>query len=385
MKTSFSFHQFLLAGITLALLAVFLPQGMARAQAYKEEGLSDDRFTDQTLSSTECARWDKYCVGWAVGGSANGYGVILRTDDGGATWTRQGQAGEIPDFAPVGVSAVDAQNAWVVGEKVILHTRDGGLTWKQEKLPDDLPQDFGLFQVKALDIHTAFAVGSQSVLLRTRIGACPKGGSPWIRMRTAPNMPLIQFSDVDAVDANHVWAVGGLESGINPRCGLAIAFFNGVQWKPQLIAHSTGDTRSSFIGVSAVDKGTAWAVGGADCPPYTTVDGGKTWRPIGTILCPGEFDTNRVVGVTRKLIWVVADNGIFRTNDGGATWESTGGCFGGNYCYAISAAGNRYAWASSLGQRPPGDLYRWVSGQWESQLAPAVASITAISFVGARR
>jgi photosystem II stability/assembly factor-like uncharacterized protein len=385
MKMSFRFHHSLFVGIMLALLADPLPLPTACAQAQNLPGLADVPSGDQTSLSTDGARCR---VGWAVGGSADGYGVILRSDDGGVTWTRQGGPGEIPDFRPVGVSAVDAQTAWVVGDQVILHTRDGGKTWKQQKLPDGLPQDFGLFQVKALDRDTAFAVGSQSVLLQTRSGACPEGGSQWSRMRTTPNMPLILFSDVDAVDATHVWAVGGVVSGNSPRGGLAVAFYNGVRWKPQLITHITPTEQScsSFIGVSAVDRHTAWAVGGWNCPLYKTVDGGKTWASTGTVLESGLFDTNRVVGVTRNLIWVTTDNGIFRTVDGGATWVvQTGGCTGGSDCYAISAAGSRFAWASNLSGQSQGDLYRWDGQQWESQLVPADTSIEMISFVGARR
>ena len=69
-----------------------------------------------------------------------------------------------------------------------------------------------------------------------------------------------------------------------------------------------------------------------NCPLYKTVDGGKTWASTGTVLEPGLFDTNRVVGVTRNLIWVTTDNGIFRTVNGGATWVQTGGCTGGSDC-----------------------------------------------------
>jgi photosystem II stability/assembly factor-like uncharacterized protein len=204
-------------------------------------------------------------------------------------------------------------------------------------------------------------------------------------MHTASNMPQIQFSDVDALDSIHVWAVGGVQSGNSPRCGLAIAFFDGVLWRPQLITDSTnGQPCSSFIGVSVVNNLTAWAVGGVSCPPYKTVNGGKTWSPNGKPLGVG-YDTNRVVGVNRDLIWVTADNGIFRSLDGGASWEETESCPG--VCYAVSAAGTRYAWASSLNMKPPGNLYRWVlSGEkWELQQVPADSNITAVSFVGARR
>ena len=76
-------------------------------------------------------------IGWAVGDN----GIILRTTDGGATWTRQ----EMPD-PPEGfptrwlgafkktqlwrVRALNPETAWIVGSGGIAFvTRDGGTTW----------------------------------------------------------------------------------------------------------------------------------------------------------------------------------------------------------------------------------------------------------------
>jgi len=176
MKTATRVGCLIFSGLITALLAALLLTSTARAQARERAGLPDNLYADQTSLPTQSEFRDRYRVGWAVGGSADGYAVILHTDDSGVTWTRQEQAGKIPDFSAMGVSAVDALNARVVGDNVTLHTQDGGLTWKQEKLPDDLPQGFTLSQVKALDRHTAFAVGSQGVLLQTRRG-------PWSKRR----------------------------------------------------------------------------------------------------------------------------------------------------------------------------------------------------------
>src|SRR5215813_7008952 len=58
------------------------------------------------------------------------HGTILRTDDGGASWTSQ-SSGTTQDLRAV--SFVDANTGWAVGgsynssvESVILHTTDGG-------------------------------------------------------------------------------------------------------------------------------------------------------------------------------------------------------------------------------------------------------------------
>ena len=62
----------------------------------------------------------------AVGGS----GTILRTIDGGATWTPQASG---TTNLLWGVAFVDANVGWVSGfSGTILHTTDGGATWTNE-------------------------------------------------------------------------------------------------------------------------------------------------------------------------------------------------------------------------------------------------------------
>ena len=64
-------------------------------------------------------------IGFAVGYSSTGAGLILRSDDGGASWVTQGAhaSGRLKD-----VFFVDAQRGWAVGEAgTIVHTATGGL------------------------------------------------------------------------------------------------------------------------------------------------------------------------------------------------------------------------------------------------------------------
>lgn len=61
-------------------------------------------------------------TGWTVGEG----GKILRSTDGGATWTRQRDASHL--FNLIDVSFSDVSNGWTVGGEE-LHTTDGGQTW----------------------------------------------------------------------------------------------------------------------------------------------------------------------------------------------------------------------------------------------------------------
>jgi photosystem II stability/assembly factor-like uncharacterized protein len=74
--------------------------------------------------------------GWAVGvdnSTANQYGIIIHTTDGGQTWTKQGP-GYLPKF--YAVTCTDANHAWAVGNTgAIRVTSDGGATWVGQSQP----------------------------------------------------------------------------------------------------------------------------------------------------------------------------------------------------------------------------------------------------------
>ena len=154
-------------------------------------------------------------IGWAVGGPADGYGMILHTTDGGQHWERQGTSFDIPNGALNGISAVNAHEAWAVGTPdpesgyaVILHTKNGGWRWTREGPRDDL-KDLSLSAVSAVNEHIAWAVGfveqngvvTQGVILRTR-----NGGRLWERQGIG-QVPNVQLQGVYASDPFHVWVV----------------------------------------------------------------------------------------------------------------------------------------------------------------------------------
>ena len=118
-------------------------------------------------------------TGIAVSSSDDlGYpGIILRTTDGGATWTEQFANGPRQigawlglDFTGVdliSVSFSDANTGTVVGSGgTILRTTDGGVTWTKQSsgTTNDL---WGVFFT---DANTGTVVGSDGTILRTTAG-----------------------------------------------------------------------------------------------------------------------------------------------------------------------------------------------------------------------
>src|SRR5712692_5127368 len=103
-------------------------------------------------------------TGTAVGAR----GTILRTTDGGATWTPQ-MSGTTNYL--VGVSFVDANTGTAVGGRgTILRTTDGGATWT----PQTSGTTDSLSAVSCADANTCTTVGGFNTILRTT-----DGGATW--------------------------------------------------------------------------------------------------------------------------------------------------------------------------------------------------------------
>jgi hypothetical protein len=115
-------------------------------------------------------------------------------------------------------------------------------------------------------------------------------------------------------------------------------------WQPQLWG-----TTDVLRGVSAVDANTAWAVGYGAI--LKTTDGGSTWvaqLPTGNYMAMG------VVAVNKDVAWVYgADSGltnptsVYKTIDGGATWQLNYQLPSSMYCVGMAAAGTGTAWLSA--------------------------------------
>jgi photosystem II stability/assembly factor-like uncharacterized protein len=113
-------------------------------------------------------------TGWAGGG------VIMKTTDGGETWTTQVPIATVREF-----HFLSSSYGFAVGGKSILRTRDGGATWENVTPNDDRIKD--LRSVCFLDANTGWVAGrgadeqsgdvylKHSILLRTN-----DGGATWI-------------------------------------------------------------------------------------------------------------------------------------------------------------------------------------------------------------
>ncbi len=103
-----------------------------------------------------------------------GRGTILRTDNGGVTWTEVKAHDNEPPRKLNAVYFIDDKKGWAVGaEGKILITENGGKTW----IPEASGVTADLLDVIFLDNTAGFAVGDAGTIIQTK-----NGGRTWIKM-----------------------------------------------------------------------------------------------------------------------------------------------------------------------------------------------------------
>jgi poly(3-hydroxybutyrate) depolymerase len=178
------------------------------------------------------------------------FGHIRRTTNGGTTWTQQTSG--TGNFLH-GISFIDNNIGWVVGSNgTILRTTNGGTTWAAQASGTSA----WLYGVSFTDAFTGTAVGWNGTILRTT-----NGGTTW----TSQNSGTFQWlKDVHFVDSNNGIVVG---------CGGTILHTTngGQNWVPR----SSGTT-SNLYSVSFSNANNGVVVGEAGTI-LTTTNGGNSW------------------------------------------------------------------------------------------------------------
>jgi len=199
--------------------------------------------------------------GWAVGGAISisiicnpscqinitaWYNTVLRTTNGGASWTKQtnlGRRGLLKD-----IYFVDSLEGWAVGwNKTILHTTDGGASWSSQTSPVD--SDFT--GVSFTDANNGWISGygglsqnSSSSILYTE-----NGGDSWT-MHSDSITKQTYWQGIHTDIDGSVWVIG--EGG-----ALIYTEDDGATWTPQ----NSGVT-SNLNGLHFLDNKKGWVVGG---------------------------------------------------------------------------------------------------------------------------
>ena len=231
----------------------------------------------------------------AVLAATPGWSEVFKTDP------REGALADV-DF-------VDASYGWAVGFGVVLATTNGGATWTQQGVPQGTGQ---LYAVSFSDRQHGWAAG-ENVILSTA-----NGGATWTTQYTATGFT---FTSLDCVDATHVWAAGEDTDPYDGDDSLIIVHTtNGSTWSEQA-AGVTG----YLYGLDFVDETHGWIMVGSfelmEGIVLATTDGGTTWvkQHLGVFTKPFE-----VLFLDRDEGWALGYESdlLFHTTNGGSTWQS---------------------------------------------------------------
>lgn len=230
-------------------------------------------------------------VAWASGSGS----TVLRTSDGGATWSRLNVTSDKLDFRDV--DGVDAQTAYVLSigngaDSRIYKTTDAGATWTMQFKNDD--QKAFLDAMTFWDANHGLVFGD-SINGQFYILTTADGGRTWSRVPAAALPPALE------------------NEGAFAASGTNIAVFG---------------KSNAWIGTGAGSKARV----------LRTADGGRSWQVADTPLAAGpstgifsiafrDAKHGVIVGGDYRKEAEAVDN-LAMTNDGGVTWKLVKGLGG---------------------------------------------------------
>jgi cysteine-rich repeat protein len=216
-------------------------------------------------------------------------GLVLRTTDGGATWTTVYSKAEQRLYA---VDFADANTGLVVGASgLILRTTDGGATWATSSY-----SVADLKSVDFIDANTAFITGSLGVVAKSS-----NGGVGWTLISYASGATI---HSGDFIDAN---------------TGIVVSDYGHIRMTTDSGRTWTGldiGTLQHIQGIEFIDANNMYA--SVEGRFYQSADGGSTW----TTFWPGTSAYGVDFIDANNGIVVGAPGLIGKTTDGGATWTT---------------------------------------------------------------
>ena len=205
-------------------------------------------------------------------GTLYGGQALYRTTDGGQTF--EDVTGSIQGPAPAGICglfAVDEQVVYGVGsydgDATLIKTVDGGQTWTSRAMDDVM---VSIVDVYFWDEARGVVVGGSNGLQddgRAAVALTEDGGETWTRVFTSSRATEWAWKVSFPTPTTGYVSVEG-------RSGRALKTTDaGLTW-----AELTIPTGSDFQGIGFISENVGWVSGRGDT--QTTTDGGQTWSPL---------------------------------------------------------------------------------------------------------
>ncbi|MFL6228395.1 MAG: WD40/YVTN/BNR-like repeat-containing protein [Pyrinomonadaceae bacterium] len=248
-----------------------------------EDALRDVYFADADNGWLVCER-----SLYALARMEEARSYLLKTSDGGKSWSRVEVTGTDAGVVLTRVVFADANRGWALGEMGALYaTQDAGATWARQRVPTQ----HLLLGAAFLDPAQGWLVGAGATILQTS-----DGGTQW-RGASVVAEDATRLNAVSFIDARRGWAVGAHGTVLSTANG-------GRTWTRQ-----QSNTADDLSDVKFFDAAEGWAVGANGVIIHTN-DGGATWAtvPSGT-----SHPLERLSFATRGRGWAVGFGGTIIT------------------------------------------------------------------------
>ena len=270
---------------------------------------------------------------WVSGNadSIGGYGMILFSADSGETWVRQGEGSAALQDINVGdIWAVDENNVWATAStNAILRTNDGGQTWTRITFPE-ISVNTGFLAISIVNKTNIWISGGYGIVLNSI-----DDGNTWTMYDTNFfHRGLMQ--GIWAISPEKIYVVGG--TGGSPERGfIGYTQDGGATWDSVFPANDYN--RHEWIGVTASEN--TIVIYGGESHYMASTDGGTTWKNDSVPGAGGgghPADINHLIMLNSQTWWGAMDMGhICFTTDGGSTWTIQETDEGGSFLVGIDA------------------------------------------------
>lgn len=273
-------------------------------------------------------------TGYAVGSSS-----VLKTTDGGRTWSLRRLS--VMDHAFRTLFFLTPDKGFVAG-KVLYSTIDGGTTWDSV---------FSLVEPTRARTFTSMAYcdTSSGLIVGERTLHTTDGGLTWSLKPWHPRLPAHPLTLVFTNDS--IGFSGGFDDTFAGSFGIIAKTTDGGQSWRRTLAQVQLSAGMYINDIAFATPLRGWAVGSRSLstPPYGetrmlfTTDGGETWEASPTTF----VHTLNTIAVVGEQGLIVGDEigDIFSSTDAGSTWVRDEATTGGRSVNAIVNVDDQVAYA----------------------------------------
>jgi len=252
-----------------------------------------------------------------IGFAAGGNGQVLKTVDGGESWS------PVLDFGYpyywYGVQALNADDVvvsgffdsnWGIQEALIRWTHDGGLSWSDDLV---VSTSYWANRVHFWDSSTGFATSIN--------------GNPNLEFRTTSGGLQLTDWSAYAIDPNGGWFGAQFSALPNGHVRISgVSYCESADYAATWNCRPPIDSGMDFSTFFLDDK-RGWVGGGVISRPtegwvHRTTDGGNTWSDR---TLDGPWQIRSIIFVNARDGWAAGgsgdDGGIYVSHDGGDTWQ----------------------------------------------------------------